>query len=27
LDNSFSLPCSKVWDTIFMKSRYSILTS
>lgn len=27
LDNSFSLPRSKVWNTIFMKSRYSILTS
>lgn len=27
LDNFFSFPSSKVWDTIFMKSRYSILTS
>jgi hypothetical protein len=27
LDNSFSLPRSKIWDTIFMKSRYPIFTS
>jgi hypothetical protein len=27
LDNSFSLPRSKVWGTVFMKSRYPTLTS
>jgi hypothetical protein len=26
LDNSFSLPRCKVWDTVFMKSGYPILT-